>query len=114
MSVADRYRSLFTKGGRLVTIERKVANSSPLTLANVRARIMSLSRTQMGDEIAGGATVGRRKVLVLAEDVTGGFIPLKSTDAILVDSLRLTIIDKPDDQTHRDGETLLAYVCVCA
>lgn len=109
MSVASKYRRLFTKAGRTVSIERQVANSSPKTVDNVRVRIRNFTP----EEVAGGVTAGQRKILVLAEDVTS-IAPLKSGDTFIVDSSRFSIVQKPDDQTHRDGETLLAYDCVCS
>ena len=109
MSRAAQYAALFTKGGRTASIERQVANSSPTTVNNVRVRIRNFS----AEEVAGGVTIGQRKVLVLAEDVTS-IAPLKSGDVVIVDSSRFQITEKPDDQTHRDGATLLAYDCVCS
>lgn len=105
MSVADHYRRQFERGGRRITLERPVVNGTSVTVANVRARI----RGATPDEIAGGIKSTDRKVMILAEDVPGSFRPLKQGDKVLVDGLRLTFGSRPDDQTHRDGELLLAY-----
>lgn len=104
MSRAASYAGLFARYGRRVTIERKVANSAPITVENVRARIRGATQ----EEIASGISSTQRIVLILAEDVPDALRPLEMGDQILVDGARLTFDETPDDQTHRDGETLLA------
>lgn len=107
MSAADEFRELFEMGGRRVTLQRTVPNQQPQTLPNVRARV----RGYTPEEIAGGVNVGSRKVTLLAEDVPANWLPLRATDAIVVDGIRMAFKNRPDDQTHRDGEVLLAIVC---
>lgn len=101
---ARAYRRMFDKGGRRVTIERQVANADPVRALNVRARI----REATDEEVAGGIRSTERKILILAEDVPADMLSLATDDAVLVDNLRLTFTRRPDDQTHRDGEMLLA------
>ncbi|KQQ81945.1 hypothetical protein [Aureimonas sp. Leaf324] len=102
------YRRLFSRGGRRVSIERRVANADPMRVEGVRARI----REATDEEIAGGIRSTERRVLILAEDVPAGMLPLVTDDAVLVDGLRMTFTQRPDDQTHRDGEMLLAIAGV--
>ncbi|WP_061930144.1 hypothetical protein [Aureimonas sp. AU22] len=106
MSVAAEYAALFEMGGRRVTIERHV-DGAPVQVPNVRARI----RGAGGDpvEVSAGNNSIERKILILASDVPVSFRPLRQSDDVLVDGLRLTFIGRPDDQTHRDGDMLLAY-----
>ncbi|WAJ29324.1 hypothetical protein [Antarcticirhabdus aurantiaca] len=108
MSRRLAYRRMFTRAGRRVTISRKVANSEPVTLENVRARI----RGAQPDEVAGGISTRERRVLILAEDVPADF-GLQDNDRIIVDGGRLTITNV-DRHTHRDGEVLLAYDCIAS
>lgn len=107
MSRAASYAAMFDRAGRRVTIERK-SNGETTTVPNVRARV----RGAREEEIAGGIQASERKVLILAADVPEALRPLLANDSILVDGLRLRIQGRPDDQTHRDGETLLAIDCV--
>lgn len=102
------YRRQFDHSGRRVTIERRVANVDPIQITNVRAKIRGL----VPDEVAAGIDVNQRKATVLAEDVPESFAPLKKGDYIVVDAIKMMIIDRPDDQTRRFGETLLAYECI--
>lgn len=102
------YRRMFTKAGRRVALERRMANAEPVRAEGVRARI----REATDEEIAGGIRSTERRVLILAEDVPYGMLPLVTDDAVLVDGLRLTFTQRPDDQTHRDGEMLLAIAGV--
>lgn len=105
MSRQAAYRRMFARAGRRVTIERVVANQPSLKVENVRARVRGLTQ----EEIAGGINSASRKVLILAEDVPASFLPLRAqVDRVLVDGLTLRFDRRPDDQTHRDGETLLA------
>lgn len=99
---------MFGKGGRRVTISRKVANGQPVTVENVRARI----RGATPDEVTGGISTRERRVLILAEDIPADF-GLQDNDRILVDGGRLTITNV-DRHTHRDGEILLAYDCIAS
>lgn len=110
MSAADEFRELFEMGGRRVTLQRAAANQPAQTLPNVRARV----RGYTPEEIAGGITVGSRKILILAEDVPASWRPLKTGDSVLVDGITMRFTTRPDDQTHRDGETLLAYDCMAS
>lgn len=105
MSVAREYAALFSEAGRRVTIERPVVNGAPLSAAAVRARIRGATQ----DEIAGGISASSRRVLVLAADVPPEMAPLRKNDRLIVDGIRLTFTERPDDQTHRDGDLLLAY-----
>lgn len=107
MSARAQYARLFDRGGRRVTIERPVANGDAVTAANVRVRIRDFT----AEEIAGGVQAGTRRMLVLAEDLPEGFAPLRAMDGLTVDGVRLTIVERPEDQTHRDGALLLAYDC---
>lgn len=108
MSRLDLYARLFNEGGRRVTLERPAVNGQPVLVPNVRTRI----RGATPEEIAGGLKSTERKVLILAQDVPPEHRPLRQGDKVLVDGLRLTFSSRPDDQTHRDGETLLAYEAV--
>lgn len=110
MSYAASYRRAFTLKGRRVTIERPVPNAAPITAANVRARIHDFAE----DEVAGGVNAGQRRVLVLAEDVPATLRPLKQGDKIIVDGLTWRFTSRPDDQTRRDGDVLLAYEGIAA
>lgn len=110
MTSKAQYAHLFSRGGRRVTIERRVANADPIRAENVRVRIRDFSP----EEIASGIHSGSRKILVLAADVPASLTPLRSADAVLVDGLRLTFTERPDDQTHRDGDVLLAYECIAS
>ncbi|WP_182422019.1 hypothetical protein [Aureimonas sp. ME7] len=88
-----------------MTLERSVPNGDPVRVENVRARI----RGATADEVAGGIKESERRVLILAEDVPETFRPLREGDRVLVDQLRLRFSSLPDDQSHRDGDLLLAY-----
>lgn len=101
---AAKYAALFERAGRRVTLERPVANAAPLVAANVRARLWGAS----AEEVAAGIKSSTRHVLILAADVPVGMLPLRAQDAVKVDGLTLKFIERPDDQSHRDGETLLA------
>lgn len=110
MGQIENYRRMFARGGRRVTLQRRRANAQPVEVANVRARIRGFTP----QEIAGGFDVGQRKILILAEDVPAGFRPLLKNDRVIVDGLTWAFSNRPDDQTHRDGDVLLAYDCVAA
>ncbi|WP_185982823.1 hypothetical protein [Aureimonas mangrovi] len=110
MSRLESYRSLFDRAGRRVTIERQVTNGQPMRVENVRARVRGVTP----EEVVGGIDANARKVLILAEDIPAEWRPLKMNDDVIVDGVRLTFTQRPDDQTHRDGETLLAYDCLAA
>ncbi|WP_416358224.1 hypothetical protein ACLNGM_10065 [Aureimonas phyllosphaerae] len=105
MSFAKSYRRMFDRFGRRVSIERTVANADPLIALNVRARLTEARPI----EVAGGVTSTERRVLILAEDVPPTLCPLRKGDYVVVDGLRLRFTDRPDDQTRRDGETLIAF-----
>lgn len=105
MSRARQYDRLFAKAGRRVTLERTVTNAEPLVASGVRARLSDAQPIEVG----GGVTSTARRVLVLAADVPEALRPLRKGDCVLVDGIRLRFRDRPDDQTHRDGETLLAF-----
>ncbi|MBB3937677.1 hypothetical protein [Aureimonas phyllosphaerae] len=106
MSVAAEYAALFDVAGRRVTLERYV-DGAPVRVPNVRARVQGGSTDPI--EVSAGNTSAERKVLILAADVPETFRPLRQSDDVLMDNLRLTFIARPDDQTHRDGAVLLAY-----
>lgn len=104
MSRAAKYAALFNRGGRRVTIERPVVNGAPIVAPNVRARLWGAS----AEEVAAGIKSSQRHVLILAADVPPELLPLRSQDAVRVDGLVLKFVERPDDQSHRDGEVLLA------
>ncbi len=105
MRTISTYRKLMDQYGRRVTIERPVVNGVPLSAPAVRARIRGATQ----DEIAGGISASSRRVLVLAADLPPEMAPLRKNDRLIVDGIRLTFTERPDDQTHRDGDLLLAY-----
>lgn len=109
MSRRASYRRLFSSGGRAVTLKRLVPNGVPVEATGVRARIRDLS----ADELASGVDVSVRKVMILAEDVPADFAPVRKSDRVQVDG-RVMTIETVDDQSHRDGEILLAYDCTMA
>lgn len=104
MSRAAQYARLFDMGSRRVTLLRNVTNNPAIEVQNVRARVRGFKP----EEITGGIQVGQRKVLILAEDVPESFLPLRANDRVIVDGVTLVFPARPDDQTHRDGELLLA------
>ena len=104
MSRAAQYARLFDMGGRRVTLRRNMGNSPAIEVANVRARIRGFKP----EEIAGGIDVGQRKILILAEDIPASFLPMRQNDRVIVDGITMVFATRPDDQTHRDGELLLA------
>ncbi|MBN9065173.1 MAG: hypothetical protein J0H60_01500 [Rhizobiales bacterium] len=101
------YRRQFDAHGRRITIERRVVNADPISIPNVRVRIRGLTP----EEVAGGIDVNQRKAIVLAEDVPDTFAPLKKGDYLVVDGIKMMVVDRPDDQTRCVGETLIAYEC---
>lgn len=109
-SRAASYARLISRHGRVVELQRRQANAAPLTVRNVRARIRGFTP----EEISGGFDVGQRKILILAEDVPESFRPLRQNDRVIVDGDVWAFPSRPDDQTHRDGDVLLAYDCVAA
>ena len=110
MSRAESYARMFDKAGRRVVIERRVPNAPTVRAENVRARIRGASP----EEVAGGIQATERKVLILAADVPAAMLPLLTNDAVVVDGLTLRFTSRPDDQTHRDGDTLLAIEAIAA
>lgn len=110
MSQVEKYRRLFEHGGRRVMLQRRQSNAQPVEVANVRARIRGFTP----QEIAGGFNVGQRKILILAEDIPASLRPLRQNDRVIVDGTTWAFPERPDDQTHRAGDVLLAYDCVAA
>ena len=104
MSVAAEYAAAFDMGGRRITLERLVPNAAAVTVENVRARVRGASP----EEVASGIKAIERKILLLAADIPDDFLPIRQGDRVLVDGARLVFTSRPDDQTHRDGEMLLA------
>ena len=58
MGQVEKYRRLFERGGRRVTLQRRQTNAQPVEILNVRARIRGFTP----QEIAGGINVGKRKI----------------------------------------------------
>lgn len=105
MTRRDSYSRLFDKASRRVTVRRIVTNQPHIDIQNVRARVRGFTP----EEIAGGIDIGQRKVLLLAEDIPQAYWPLQKNDRILIDGYTLIFSTRPDDQTHRDGDILLAF-----
>lgn len=78
----------------------------------VRARVMNYD----GDELIGGIVQGRRRVIVLAEDVENSdfALPFVSTADKLVIRGREVAITAVDDNTRRFGGVLMAYEILAA
>jgi len=116
------YRRLVMAGGELVTIKRKQPAAPPPgddeepepdpeepvipTEVTVRARVIDASSDEMDD----GSQQGRRKVIVLAEDIPSNFLPLreKGADKVVLRGALCTI-EFVDDSTRRIGGVLIAY-----
>lgn len=98
------YQRSFDRIGRRVEIERMAANQPAQVLEGVRARLRDLRP----EEIAGGIAASAHYIMILAEDVPADWLPLQQSDTVKVDGRSLTFTQRPDDQTHRDREVLLA------
>lgn len=106
MSVAvDKYRELLTAHGEVVTFKRVVVNQPEQVLGTARVRIMGYTPA----EIAAGIDAGRRRVIVLAEDVANYNPPLRKNDRMVTGSGVVYTIQYVDTNTRKDGDTILAY-----
>lgn len=94
----------FTAFGRRITLERAVPNGQQIVVPNVRARLWGATAT----EIAAGVKSSGRHIVILAADVPTDTLPLRTNDVVRVDGQALRFAERPDDQTHRDGDVLLA------
>lgn len=100
--IAD-YRAVLAEVGETVTVSR--TNPPPLAPTDVQALARVTGYTL--DELQPGVEQGRRKVVLLAEDVTFD-PPLRAGDKVTVRGTVLNI-DSVDDNTRRVGGTLIAY-----
>lgn len=100
------YRRLIAASGETVTLRRNSRYPADPTDADVRARVIDATTDQDDDSLQ----QGKRKVVVLAEDVPDSFWPLRErgVDRIILRGAPC-IIDFVDDSTRRVGGVLIAY-----
>jgi hypothetical protein len=101
------YRRLIAASGETVTLRRNSRYPADPTDADVRARVIDATTADADDD---SLQQGKRKVVVLAEDVPEGFWPLRErgVDRIILRGAPCTI-DFVDDSTRRVGGVLIAY-----
>lgn len=107
MDAGSTYREFLTEWGQVVTIKRILANQPDQTLGTARARIMGYKP----EEIAAGIDAGRRRVIVLAEDIASYNPPLRKNDRIVTSAGAVLVIERVDASTRKIGDTVLAYEC---
>ncbi|MEO3387325.1 hypothetical protein [Mesorhizobium sp. CAU 1741] len=108
MTMAVRkYREHLTSYGEVVTLKRIVANPPDQTLGTVHARIMGYSP----QEIAAGIDAGRRKAILLAEDLAGFNPPVKKNDRLVLASGVVLTVQAVNGSTRKIGDVVLAYEC---
>lgn len=105
-SAKAMYRRMLAASGETVTLRRKARYPGDPTDADVLARVIDATTDQDDD----GLQQGKRKVVVLAEDVPAAFWPLRErgVDRIVLRGAPC-VIDFVDDSTRRVGGELIAY-----
>lgn len=104
--VRASYSRALALAGETVTLRRVNASPAAPTDHQVRARVVGYQP----EELVGGIQIGDRKVILLAEDVPGSFLPflLGGRDKIVVRGKALNV-ESVDDSTRRVAGELIAY-----
>lgn len=110
-TAADVYRQELDQYGEWIAIRRYAGLGASQTWLDVavRARVKGF----LPEELVGSIQQGDRKLIVLAEDLTGYSPPrvILLSDKAIVRDRELAIIAL-DDNTRRIGATLIAYELV--